>query len=179
MALRSAAGMAPSPPPSGPSASNAPRKWPRQHGPIEAPRVDATECRSYWRATPQVDRQVRAEAISWSIWICADRLRVAYALAHRRELRQRGLGTASFSSISIATRGLPVPQAANCRRLRCWHGSNVAPARMRCPRVCVAVVDCSWCELARRSNVLPKTVRGWTLAALEALAALWGARPPF
>lgn len=93
--------------------------------------------------------------------------------------RQRGLGTASFSSISIATRGLPVPQAANCRRLRCWHGSNVAPARMRCPRVCVAVVDCSWCELARRSNVLPKTVRGWTLAALEALAALWGARPPF
>ena len=143
----------------------------QQHHVLEAPRIDARVFQPFWRvARPRtrLDRLFADGAISLAVWRSASRFRAA--VEHLTGNR-RGVDHQSARGSGGGERGLSaimrLSAFAHVRRVQ------AALGRFATALVWSCVVDnSSWAEVGARLGVDPKTARSWTIAALQALAAM-------
>lgn len=149
-----------------------PTSWRRQHGHVEAPNIDRSEFRPFWRARTHLDKLVERSLIEPAHWQHAQAFRIIYENAHCGELGAKDLSEGIYIDRNCRRRGTGEPDQ---KRL---------VALMRLKRVqrelgdvgyriltWLAVEDFSWAEIGRRLKVDPKTARSWGLLALRACPA--------
>ena len=170
----------PYPPPTSPSpipppvSESGPPSWRRQHGHVEAPNIDASEFRPFWRARSQLDKLVARDLITgmqWQ-WQAANTFRLIYEKAHQGELGTRDLSEGIYIDRNCRRRGSGEPDqqrlVALARLQRVKRELGDVSYRII---TWLAVEDFSWAEIGRRLKVDPKTARAWSLIALRSLPA--------
>lgn len=145
---------------------NGPSAFYAQHFKLDAPRIDERAFRPFWRIKRQcrLDRMLVAGDIDIRMWSAAIRLRDA--------ARQLFGGVPSYGERK------PKGFAQDGALYRMQNRAFVQRVHDQLGPVATALVwscaidDSSWAVLGARLRVSPKTAKRWTIAALEALAAL-------
>ncbi len=152
--------------------ASGPDRFLRQHGEIEAPAINDQEFRPAWRRVSRLDQLLRDHVISGREWRCAQGFRSTYEQAYRGTLsgqdwnavyvdqhcRQRSQREPTESALDAAGRLMTIR-------------STLGPC-VFAMLVLIVVDDNSWTTIAKHFGVCPKTIKSWSVTALEALAAL-------
>jgi hypothetical protein len=142
----------------------------RRHHEVEAPEISLAAFHPAWRVKTRLDRLFRDKLLSPAQWSAAVRYRETYERAHAGELGSilDSIGTGRAPQRS----GQPHPTIGEGQRDAVRHLKQVrqalGPVTVNLLEACI-VADMSWCALARRLHVDPKTAKHWTLSALKAL----------
>jgi hypothetical protein len=142
-----------------------PSRYYTQHVAVEAPRIDASAFQPYWKIVTRlrIDRLLADGAITIIEWRAAISFRDAVKLlagGNRGYDRARGSG----SSGSGVNRYAALRHVQNVRAM-------LGPLATALVWSCV-IDDRSWAAVGVLFRIDPKTARRWTIAALQALAAM-------
>lgn len=141
-----------------------PSKFFTQHHAVEPPAIDALAFRPFWHIRSRLDGLLIDEAISWQAWRAAVAFRTAAEIVLSETWRSQWAIDRHQPGRSGVTIGRRVDAATRLRVIR--HSLGEWKFTLL---ECHLVDDLSWSELGRKYRVHAKTVRRWTIAALNAL----------
>jgi hypothetical protein len=149
------------------TAPNTPSPWRRQQGWVEAPQIDGQAFRLYWRASSQLVKLLEVDAITPTVWHCAQNFRVLYERAHQGELAAQAWDK-TFIDLDCRRLDRAAPSAGRLGAARKLVALREALGEVGYILVTmVAVEDASWAAIGRRFTVDPKTARSWRIVALQ------------
>jgi hypothetical protein len=145
-----------------------PDKFYTQHHAVEAPVIDDTEFRQYWRVHTRLDTLLADRAISIHEWRAGQAFR---SIAHTvlatswptSKWLDSGRGGGGIDYVLVA-RHDAISRLHELHRDLGGFAIDLLEAHI--------VDDESWSAIGRRLRVHPKTARTWTIIALRALAAV-------
>lgn len=145
----------------------APSPFFRQHYAVEAPRVDDQMFQQAYRVDPRINELLFDHAISLNVWHAGVMFRIASEIVIAEDYPSSSMDYSEHVGRRDHT---PVLRADARKRLR-----EVKRALGHDDYTLLEqhlVDDLPWRELARRRHVHAKTVKRWTIAALNRLAAI-------
>jgi hypothetical protein len=145
-----------------------PTKFFRQHHAVDSPAIDENAFRPYWRVRSRLDQLLLDGAISFPVWRAGAAFRVLAEMViaelyPAKWLDQTAKNQLGFG-LSLAGR---IDALDRLQRVRAALGGFAFELLER-----HLVDDQSWARLAQRYGAHPKTVRNWTITALQALATV-------
>lgn len=143
-------------------------KFYTQHHAVEAPLIDDTEFRPYWRVRTRLDQLLLDRAISIIEWRAAQHFR---SMAER-VLAGNWAATGWLNNLNrgggresgLAERQDAINRLHKLHRVLGGFALDILEAHI--------VDDTSWTLLGRRYGVHAKTARSWTVTTIKALAAV-------
>jgi hypothetical protein len=144
----------------------------RQHHDVTAPRVDATAFRQGWRVETRLFGLLTAGLITAATYEAGNRYRDDAEVVLARG-SSGGLGGSPGGSGDGDGLSWRLDALGRLRAAQAALGTFRALLVTRC-----AVADASWVAMARECGTTDKTVRRWTIAALEALPGAIPVRAP-
>lgn len=145
----------------------APSAYFRQHHAVEAPLIDDRNFRLSYRVVPRLDQLMVDRAIPLSAWYAGIMFRLAAEIVISEDWPSSSMVYADDGGLRDFGQGLRVDARKRLRDIRRALGD-----RDYFLLELHIVADLDWRELGRRRGVHPKTVRRWTIAALNRLAAI-------
>jgi hypothetical protein len=146
-----------------------PNAYFRQHVAVEAPIIDETEFRPYWRVHTRLDALLHDRAINFVEWRAGQAFRsiaetiLAKSWPASKWLDSGARGSSGFN-LSLGVRHDALGRLHKLHDKLGSFAIDLLEAHV--------VDDESWTSIARRYGVHPKTARTWTVIALRALAAV-------
>jgi len=148
-----------------------PTKYFQQHHAVEAPAIGEHSFRPFWRVRTRLDQLLIDGAISFPVWRAAALFRTLSEIVIADDWPATSMTFSEGGALGFDVSSIRRIDALNrLHAIRNCVGRTVFAMIER-----HVVEDQSWTQLAGYYGVHPKTVRSWTIAALQALAAIiWG-----
>jgi hypothetical protein len=145
-----------------------PTKYFQQHHAVEPPAIDGTAFRPYWSVRTRLNDLLRYRAISPIVWRAGIDFRRLAEIVLSEEwpapgFQQSGSGSAGFD-VAIPRRIDAIDRLHFVRQKIGGFAVDLLEAH--------TVDDEPWEQMGKRYGVHPKTVRQWTILALNANAAV-------
>jgi hypothetical protein len=138
----------------------------RQHVAIEAPVIDNVTFRPFWRIRTHIDQLLTDKAITLTQWRAYQQFRTLVEIVNAGEWRTQTLERLS----STNDPSIPLTRRADAARQLTQLRDRLGVRHYQVLLVHV-IATAPWHVLARPFRVHPKTMRRWTIIALQRLAA--------
>lgn len=139
----------------------------RQHHAVEAPLIDNRNFRQAFRVLTKLDQLLFDGAITKPVWRAGTLFRVTAEIVISEDYPNSSMMYNEHGGERDHTQNHRLDARKRLRVVRAALSDR--DHRLLWQHV---VEDLNWSEIARRRNVHPKTVRRWTIAALNRLAAI-------
>jgi hypothetical protein len=143
-----------------------PSPYLHQHHTLDPPAIDALAFRTYWSIRSRLCQLLLDGAISWQAYHAGVAFRTAAEIVLSETWRTQWAAERRHPGRFGVSVGRRVDAATKLRTIRHALGDrnfNLLHLHL--------VDDLSWSKLGRRYHVHAKTIRNWTIAALNALEA--------